>query len=590
MIRSFFCAFSALLLSSAAFAAEEPASKPVDLNAPIVPAPTQLPAATPGSAGAQGSDLPPAEWNAEDWDVQKPQLNLLELDGYFRLRPDLIFNGHLANDVPGINIRRTDTTSAGRDATVAGANMRLRVTPTLNITEDIQLVATFDVFDNVVLGSTANSVNRGGPVVNVLEVGQASPNAGWNALRDVIQVRRVYAKVATPIGELRFGRQPNRWGLGMYANEGDCIDCDHGDNVDRISFVGMLGSYYIVPMIDYMSEGPTTLSNAQPYGQARDLDQLDDATQLSLQVAKKDAPEDVKEMLERGEVVFNWGLWNMFRFQARENPRYFINPTTPFDPNNPDTVITRQARDSFAYVVDGWLKLQYKKFSFELEALFLYAHFLLPSGNDPTSVTSVIPDDLCSDARPPPCMTRNRAYQWGAALDARYDILPELYVRLRAGIASGDDSPGFGIGQDAYNKRGDIRGINDTTINNFQFNRDYRVDLILFRELLGTVSGAWYIKPEVSYTFGNGLGGRFAPIYAQALYGSSTPGGRSPIGFELDFEAFYNPLKNKGFDASIQYGLFLPLDMALRNPTPNAQGLQTPGFAHRVLGRLSVQF
>jgi uncharacterized protein (TIGR04551 family) len=576
MIRSVVCAF-VFSASLAAQAAEEPATRPVDLNAPIVPAPTQLPA--PTSALPQGSDLPPAEWNAEDWDVQKPQLNLLELDGYFRLRPDLIFNGHLSNDVPGIAIRRIDDTSSGRDAAIAGANMRMRVTPTLNVTEDIQLVATFDIFDNVVLGSTPNSVNRGGPVVNVLEVGQNSPNAGWNALRDAIQVRRLYAKVATPIGELRFGRQPNKWGLGMYANEGDCIDCDHGDNVDRISFVGMLGSYYIVPMLDYMSEGPTSLSNAQPWSYARDLDQLDDATQLSLQIAKKDAPEDIKEMLERGEVVFNWGLWNMFRFQARENPRYYLNPAVPYDPSNPANVITRQARDSFAYVVDGWAKLQWRKLTIEIEALFLHARFLLPATNDQTG--AVIPDGE---------LIRNTATQWGAALDARYDIMPELYVRLRAGMASGDNSPGFGIGQDAYNKRGDVLGLQDTTIDNFQFNRDYRVDLILFRELLGTVSGAWYIKPEVSYTFGNGLGGRFAPMYAHAMYARSTPGGRSPLGFELDFEAFYNPLKNKGFDASIQYGLFIPLDEGLRNPAGNAQGVQTPGFAHRVLGRLSVQF
>jgi uncharacterized protein (TIGR04551 family) len=364
----------------------------------------------------------------------------------------------------------------------------------------------------------------------------------------------------------------------MYANSGDCIDCDHGDNVDRISFVGMLGSYYIVPMLDYMSEGPTTQTRAMPYGQARDVDQLDDATQISIQVAKKDAPEDIKEMLERGEVVFNWGLWPMFRFQTAENPRYYIDPSVEYDPDNP-TLITQQARNAFAFAVDGWLKLQYKKFTFEMEALFLYAHFDLPLSNSPASLVEPTID-----------LQRNLARQWGGTLDARYDILPELYVRLRAGIASGDDSPGFGIGPDAYNKRGVIRGRADNTMDNFQFNRDYRVDLILFRELLGTVSGAWYLKPEVAYTFSNGLGGRFAPMYAHSVYSQSTPGGKSPIGFELDFEAFYNPLKNKGFDASIQYGLFLPLDAALQNPAGNAQGVVTPGIAHRVIGRLAVSF
>jgi uncharacterized protein (TIGR04551 family) len=572
----------ALGVATSALAAEAPASQPVDLNQQIVPV-TPLPGLPSAAAGA---DLPPAEWNAEDWDVQKPQLNLFEIDGYFRVRPDMIINGSLGNNAPGLTFSNriesapdgsTLTTAAARDNIVAGANMRLRVQPTLNITEDIQLVAMFDVFDNLVLGSTPNSAGRSGNVVNILEIGQNSPNAGWNAARDAIQVRRVYGKVATPLGELRFGRQPNHWGLGMYANSGDCIDCDHGENVDRISFVGMLGSYYIVPMIDFMAEGPTSISNAQPWSYARDLDQLDDATQLSLQIAKKDAPEDAKEMLERGEVVFNWGLWNMFRFQSRENPRYYIDPTQTFDPNNPSTVITRQSRGAFGYTVDGWFKLQWRKLTIEMEAMFLYARFLLPNQGSAT------PIDTPSDQ-----LEENKAFQWGGALDAKYDILPELYVRLRAGIASGDNTPGnyFGVGQNAYNKRSG-GGVNDRQINNMQFNRDYRVDLILFRELIGTVSGAWYIKPEVSYTFANGLGGRFAPIYAQALYSSSTPGGKTPLGFELDFEAFFAPLKKRGFEASLQYGLYLPLDAGLRNPAI-ANG--APSIAHRLLGRMAVVF
>ena len=165
MIRTvvFSAAFS---LAIPAFGAEDPASQPVDLNQQIVPV-TPLPGGAQPQSGSPGTDLPPAEWNAEDWDVQKPQLNLFEIDGYFRVRPDLIFNGSLGNNVPGLafsqRIEETaeGTTAAARDNTVAGANMRLRVQPTLNITEDIQLVAMFDVFDNLVLGSTPNSAARG---------------------------------------------------------------------------------------------------------------------------------------------------------------------------------------------------------------------------------------------------------------------------------------------------------------------------------------------------------------------------------------------------------------------------------------------
>lgn len=582
------CLVASILGLSASANAQGAASEPVDLNQDIVPTTpgvTPPPSATGGPVTPVTNTLPPAEWNADDFDVHKPQLNLLEIDGYFRVRPDLLFNGHLGNDAPGLAFSRIDPATYPRDNTLAGANMRMRITPTLNVTEDIQLVATFDVFDNLVLGSTPNTLaGRGTPVVNILEVGQASPQAGLNAVRDAVQVRRLYGKVATPIGELRFGRQPNKWGLGMYANEGDCIDCDHGDNVDRISFVGMLGSYYIVPMIDFMAEGPTSAQYAQPYSYARDIDQLDDATQYSLQVARKDSPEDIKEAIERGEVVFNWGAWAITRFQSRENPRYYFDPYAPFDPNNP-TLITRQARDAFAVAGDGWFKLQWNKLTVEAEGFLLYAQFKLP---DPTLTTG---NDVTSRNNN---LIMNTALQGGAALDARFDILPELYVRLRAGVASGDTAPGFGIGQNAYAKRGNTaNNNNDTTLNNFQFNRDYRVDLILFRELLGTVSGSWYLKPEVSYTFSNGLGASFAPMYAQAIYRNSTPAQNgTPLGFELDFEAFYAPHRvpnakaKRGFDASIQYGLFIPLADSLANPTTGV----APGIAHRIIGRMAILF
>ena len=41
----------------------------------------------------------------------------------------------------------------------------------------------------------------------------------------------------TPVGELRFGRMPSHWGLGMVANSGDGYDSDCQTTADRIMFV-----------------------------------------------------------------------------------------------------------------------------------------------------------------------------------------------------------------------------------------------------------------------------------------------------------------------------------------------------------------
>ena len=583
-----------LLAATPAFA-QQPASQPAS-DSPSNVAPITPTAAAPSPSAAPGTEMPVQEWNAQDYEVSKPALNLLELDGYFRVRGDSIFNGTLGNDTFGTviqgdpnsiappstnyaatqNLRRLLTTSSG---SISGANMRARITPTLNITEDIQLIATFDLFDDLILGSTPSSSPSNVPQVNILNAGQSSPTANWNALRDAVQLKRLYAKVATPLGELRFGRMPNQWGLGMYANSGDCMDCDYGDNVDRVAFVGMLGSFYIVPMIDFMSTGPSTASLTGPQGQARDLDTTDNATQLSLQLARKDAPDDIKEKLSRGELVINYGLWNMFRAQVKEATLYYQDPSATAyatTNNNVNSNLSKlDSRNAFAYVVDGWLKLQYKHFTLEYEGLFTYAKFeLQKSSTDPS-------------------FSYNFARQWGMALDTRYDFTPNVFVRLRAGIASGDNTPGFGVGNDAYAKRGAYARF-DSTIDNFQFNRDYRVDLLLFRELIGTVTGAYYVKPEVTYTFSNGLGGTFAPLFGQALYAANTPSGASsakgtttPLGVELDAEIYYHPKKMKGFEASISYGLLIPFDSFAR---PDLGAEHGTSVAQRLLVRLAVIF
>ena len=47
----------------------------------------------------------------------------------------------------------------------------------------------------------------------------------------------------------------SNWGLGMFTNDGNCLDCDYGDTVDRISFAARLGGFYIVPMFDMDGKG-----------------------------------------------------------------------------------------------------------------------------------------------------------------------------------------------------------------------------------------------------------------------------------------------------------------------------------------------
>ena len=178
------------------------------------------------------------------------------------------------------------------------------------------------------------------------------------------------------------------------------------------------------------------------------------------------------------------------------------------------------------------------------------------------------------------------AMQGGFAVESSYKFLnDQLEVGLDFGAASGDDAPGMGL-RPVINqkpKAGDLDGrqygecldalddgqgvegaavdgvncaVVDNDVTNFRFDPDYNVDMILFREILGTVNDALYVKPHIGYYFTPDLGVRADVIYSQAVFASSTPGQQNPLGLEIDTKAFY--ATEDGFHLMPQLGFFLP--------------------------------
>src|SRR5262249_43404646 len=125
------------------------------------------------------------------------------------------------------------------DKTQAGANMRFRVNPELHISDNLRILSQIDMLDNLVLGSTpAGFANQptaagytptpGSPFVPLgsLATTTAPPTTGLNSFPNSIQVKRAWGEYATPVGQLRFGRMPSQWGLGIFENSGDTYDSD----------------------------------------------------------------------------------------------------------------------------------------------------------------------------------------------------------------------------------------------------------------------------------------------------------------------------------------------------------------------------
>jgi uncharacterized protein (TIGR04551 family) len=224
------------------------------------------------------------------------------------------------------------------------------------------------------------------------------------------------------------------------------------------------------------------------------------------------------------------------------------------------------------FIPDVWLKVERKDFRIELE----FASILGDVQNRSLSGSATGSPEL------------NQALgiiQFGGVLQAEYRLLDQaLRIGVELGFASGDVQPGFGnrprrrtARADGNTQPGDIDGrqyafestgtTTDNQIRNFRFNRAYRVDMILFRELLGGITDAIYVKPQASYRVADGFNIFAALIYSRAIYAESTPSahiengkivGDNNLGIEINAGARYET--EDGFFGELRWGILFPLE------------------------------
>ena len=204
-----------------------------------------------------------------------------------------------------------------------------------------------------------------------------------------------------------------------------------------------------------------------------------------------------------------------------------------------------------AGVIDGWLRFQTPGFKLEAEAAVLIAD---------AEQASLIPGVLLRD--------RVRSLQVGGAIETTFGAPGSVFIGgLNLGGASGDPAPGFGAypGNGTTPRAGELEGPQldiprDRRIDNFRFNADYRVDRILFAEIVGTVTDAWYVRPWArtrllefrSYQLELATDATFS----RAFYASSTPGNDAGLGMEL--HAALTWASKDGFDVLAEYAVLFP--------------------------------
>ncbi|MEM1413682.1 MAG: TIGR04551 family protein [Myxococcota bacterium] len=537
--------------------------------------------------------IPSADPTVGDWGAPR---STFTLHGYFRLRGELQDNFFLSQDnrpgattsgnpvgdptfaywVPAdrdVELEGTEGRENGTDRLRYGT-MRFRAQPTLALSDDVRVHVTLDVFDNLVLGSTPESLiydpndpsrlrERSLTVpVDAYSGTQTPPQGLRNSFRDGIVARRAWAEVTNRgIGQLRFGRMATHWGLGMQLNSGDDIDGDFSSEVDRVMYIARFEGYYFMGAYDFASQGIQQGLTDDLRSTPFDLTSIDDLRQYAFAVAKRTEDREAREELASGGWVLDYGLHFMFQRQNRSiaTTGNELGATTGVGADFNDSgafanvFISRGAR---IFTPNVWGRFRWGSLRLELEAALVAGEI----------------DDIDNESNDEVAQSL-QLLQYGFAFESEYRLLNDkLYLRLYTGLASGD------AGVDGLSQRNDLLGQRNEGAGRasaYSFHPNYRVDLILFRNILGAVSSAYYLKPGLGYDiirspFGQLFGASVDMIFSRALHARQTYSGfddaddpAQNLGVELDFSLYYRsedgPLTTDGFYAQFNYGLLFPL-------------------------------
>lgn len=556
---------------------------------------------------------------------RRKKFEVVSIDGYLRTRGDWLKNLHLGfnEDTDGGGAPFPKALScidgfSGCSDTIKSSNLRLRLEPTIQLSETVTVHTQVDLLDNLVLGSTPAGTWRdgstgGGTVpLGAFTGGQTTPEESSSGLRESIAVRRAWAEVSTALGFIRFGRMPDHFGLGLVANSGRRadtdyatwetmwrpgalaniggdnpvgydLDSDYGDTVDRVMFSTSVPGTNLeaAAALDWPASNLTSDDTDRGLhrvgGQGYDLDDADDASEWMLAIARMDAPRDFQDKVDRGKLALNYGARLIKRTQSWDYEQAFTAGNTPAT----DGLVPR---DLSVYAPDLWFKGGWKKWKVELELAGQVGSVRTQADFTTTPITTGTTVDIRS---------------WGGVVRASTRAFDDkLGWGVEVGAASGDqwDNDREGDTNLSHAQFLPPKG-SSATIKRFVFDPDYDIDLILFRELLGSVSNAAYLRPHMSYQLTKSITGRVQNVTSAALEPVATPGNERLWGTEFDFDLSYQA---NGFTIGGAYGVLFPLG-AMNHPgdltkADNSGDLVFEGNtgdatnAHTVQLRLSVEF
>ena len=629
-------ALAAGLAATPAFAAGGPTLLDVEVGdanavedgAPAAPVPSDSTPTTAPVAPTLANAAPALPGRSYPW---------VELHGYFRFRPDWISNGHLgqavASGLPQYPVLTTsaikpplsrwpqnndasngfkDKVGSSRDETsVAGATIRLRLQPTIHVAENVRLKLTVDAFDNHVLGSSpdyAGALAR--PDVPLTAFAMSTTPGS-------LRLVEAYGEWKTLVGLLRVGRQASSWGLGILANggmgstwdgvhplphyyggnlapaQGFGYDADFGNFSDRAAFVTQVKGTYVALFWDWISQGSLAYDPTRVDGVAYDLEDADDVNQYGLAVFRKplseaEIAERRTDLNDRRVGVLDFGFYGIYRSQDLDTN------STKKPPSQTDiqdaSKLTLLPRNAWAVAGDLWGRYEIRpslstRFVAEGEFAYLFG-----------KIEDASPVGDASTSKP------KNIGMWGGALKSAFQM-DNITIGLDAGAASGDDTRCFGVYGPGNCGLETADGSPNRDISGFKFHRNYRVDSLLFRDVVGAVTNTVFVKPTFGLTrqpwfaADEILGFDIGVLHALAMNKEGTPGNGGTIGTEMEVRAFLG--SRDLYLASVTFSYVIPGDAldVVGNDANDGRGQWLGALstvkaenAWRLMGRMVLSF
>lgn len=466
----------------------------------------------------------------------------IRLDGYYRVRGEALVNLDLdRGPTPSGQLLYPVPLGSRSGQTLTRADMRLRADLAIYAPGGMMAVkARIDALDDVALGSAPEGIPAG--------------SGTQRTEGETLTVKRVWGEALTPFGALAIGRMGSHWGLGILTHAGDCLDCDSGDAADRVAFVTPLLGHYWALSYDFSATGPFVPDR----GRRRAIDFAPSAAVHTLTFAVLEArtPAARVRRAAAGKHTLEYGAYASHRWQNDDVPATYLPVAQPVAINERQVM----ARGYTATAGDAWGRLSGRGYRIEAELAYLTAKVEQPS---------LIPGVLFRE----PATSK----QLGAAFESEAGDAADSYrLGFDGGYASGDSAPGFGAFPGVNRAApvpGDLDGPqarppSDRSVNNFRFHPDYRVDRILFREIIGTVTDAIYLRPHLRgdvFRFTSGrLTASLAAVLSWAVNPESAPGEKRPLGVEIDPTLRYE--SRDGFVLGLEQATFLP-GAGLDNPS-----------------------